>query len=188
MKLWRTLTRIGTLALILLLATTLGLSQTTAKKPPPKKMTRKDLPAAVVTNFDKSYPTAGIRKISIETKDGIKYFEIETSDGKINRNLLYAADGSVKELEESVPRRHIPEAIKQGALAAAPNDSLVKVEKVMRDGVVTFEVIVAGPKGRHELVLSPEGKLVQSEEKSEKLEKKAEKGEPKEKATKPTHK
>lgn len=52
-----------------------------------KKFTAKDLPAAVVMSFQKTYPKAKITGVDVEKRDTIFYYEIESTDGTVKRDL-----------------------------------------------------------------------------------------------------
>jgi len=58
----------------------------------------KILPAAVLDAFKTAYPKAVIKGTSKETEKGVTYYEIESVDGKLNRDLLYTADGKAAEI------------------------------------------------------------------------------------------
>src|SRR5512140_1895314 len=67
-----------------------------------KKITEKDLPAAVKSAFHKSYPHATIKGLAKETENGKTYYEIESIDGKLHRDLLYTPEGDAYEIEETI--------------------------------------------------------------------------------------
>ena len=70
------------LALVAALTLTAGDSQPVAKK---------DLPAPVLAAFQKAYPTAKLKACSSEQRDGKTCYELESKDGKTERDLIYAA-------------------------------------------------------------------------------------------------
>ena len=132
-----------------------------------QKLTKKDLPAAVVTAFEKSYPKAVIKEVSKETEDSTTTYEIVSVDGTVARTVAYTADGKVAEIEEVVKVRDLPQAAQQALAKDYPKAKLERVEKVIKGGVTTFEVLVVAGKERTEVVLDSAGKQVKSEKKSE---------------------
>src|SRR6267142_5920505 len=82
-----------------------------------KKITAKQVPAAVITAFKASYPNATIRGYAQEKENGKVFYEIESREGSTRRDVLYNPDGTVAEVEESIPATDLPadaqQAIKQ---------------------------------------------------------------------------
>jgi hypothetical protein len=66
-----------------------------------KKLSTNDLPKAVLVSFQKSYPAAKIKSASTETARKVAYFEIESVDGVMHRDIRCTADGTVAEIERS---------------------------------------------------------------------------------------
>jgi len=128
-----------------------------------KKIAKKELPSAVLTAFEKAYPEAKILGTSMETEDSTTYFEIESKDGKVKRDLLYKADGTVKEIEERVAQTDLPAAIKEAIAKEYPKGKIRKGEKTTRDNVVEYELIVRNGKDKLEVVLDETGKIVKTE-------------------------
>jgi hypothetical protein len=93
------------------LLSALLLTMTLGAQDQEKKLTKKELPSAVLSAFQKSYPKASIKGIAEEKKEGKTYYEIESLDGKTSRDLLYLADGSVAEIEESMATADLPGAV-----------------------------------------------------------------------------
>lgn len=91
------LSRLMIIALILLIAAGLSWAGTATGKEQhaTQKMTKKDLPPAVLTAFEKAYPVAGISRISVVTQDSVKCYQIVSREGKTRRTLLYTEDGQV---------------------------------------------------------------------------------------------
>ena len=100
----------------------------------------KILPPAVLAAFKTSYPHAVIKGTSKETEKGVTYYEIESVDGKMNRDLLYTADGKVAEVEESVAPGALPAAVTQALAKAYPGYKILKAEDLTKDGRKLFEL------------------------------------------------
>jgi len=158
------------LSLILLLgAATLFVASTIAGE---KKITKKDLPNAVLTAFEKTYPKAVIQGLSKEEENGKTVYEIESLDGKTRRDLLYSPDGTVAEIEEVMAANDLPEAVKATVGKEIPKGTILKAEKLTRASITEYEVVVSSGNTKHELVLDPTGKLLKKEAKDGKAEQK----------------
>lgn len=142
---------------VLLLTATLGAQEQE------KKLTKKELPSAVLSAFQKSYPKAGIKGIAEEKKEGKTYYEIESLDGKISRDLLYHADGSVAEIEETMNAADLPEAVKSSIDAKFPKAKIAKVEKVIKGTALSFSVTVKSAKEKVALDMDAAGQVLREE-------------------------
>jgi hypothetical protein len=157
-----------TLATVLALSAASALCADKAEKPEKEaKLTKKDLPGAVLTAFEKSYPKASIKELSRETEDSVKIFEIESTDGAVKRTVTYTADGKVFEIEEVVALKDLPTPVQQFITKEYPKGKVEKVEKVMKEDVTTFEIVVAQGKERTEVVLDALGKVLETEKKGD---------------------
>lgn len=107
-----------------------------------KKISRKQIPAAVLKTFESAYPNAKIKGQSVETEKGVKYYEIESTEGTMNRDLLYTADGKVTEIEESMDLKALPADMKSALEKKYPKGKILKVEKVTLDTAVAYEAHV----------------------------------------------
>jgi hypothetical protein len=125
-----------------------------------KKITKKELPGAVLSSFEKAYPKATIKGLAKEDEDGKTCFEIESLDGKTKRDILYSADGKVAEIEETVAENELPDAVRATVHKEFPTGRIAKAEKLMRGSVIEYEIHVKTGKTTHGIVVDPDGKVV----------------------------
>lgn len=120
------------------------------------------LPEAVLSAFKIAYPKAEIKAVSKETEKGVTYYEVESIDGKQQRDILYTADGKVAEIEETLNTATLPEAVTQTLSKEFPGAKVLKVEALTRDGQKSFELMIKLAKGEQkgELQVAPDGKIV----------------------------
>ena len=137
-----------------------------------KKINKKDVPPSVLKAFEQAYPKAKANGYSTETEHGQTYYEIESIDGNTKRDLLYKADGSVEEIEESVEMTKLPDAVSKAFTQAAGGAKPTKIEKVTRSGKATYEFGMG--KGKSEMVIDPSGKVVKQSKTVEKSKEKEE--------------
>ncbi len=127
-----------------------------------KKLTTKDIPATVLAAFEKSYPQAKIKGVGSETENGVTYFEVESVDGAVKRDLLYTPEGKAVEIEESVGLKELPEAARQTIAKDYPKSEMEEAEKVMRGAVVTYEVTIGEGKNAVEISFDAAGKVLKT--------------------------
>lgn len=147
----RTRTFLITAALAATLAVPAAASERTLK--------RAQVPGPVLAAFEKAYPKAHAVGFAQEEKDGKMCYEIESRDGATHRDLLYAANGTVLEIEESIPPSDLPEAVRDAVAKQAPKATIKRAEKVTRGDTVRFEVELKGATTK-ELVFDNDGKRI----------------------------
>jgi Putative beta-lactamase-inhibitor-like, PepSY-like len=136
-----------------------------------KKITRKQVPAAVVAAFEKAYPSAAIKGYAREEEDGNTYYEIESVDGKTRRDVLYRADGTVEELEEAITLAALPEAVRSAIKKEYGRSPITGVEKTLEGGTVHYEVHMTTGASKHEVVFNEDGTEVTREDEESEQEK-----------------
>jgi DNA-binding beta-propeller fold protein YncE len=119
------------------------------------------LPSAVLEAFTAAYPKAVIRGVSRETEKGAVIYEIESVDGLLNRDLLYAADGKVIEVEEAVAPGALPAAVRQGLNKAWPGCSVIAAEAVTKEGRKLFELVIWVKDTKTAVTMAPDGTILE---------------------------
>jgi uncharacterized membrane protein YkoI len=119
------------------------------------------LPPTVLAAFQKAYPKAEIKGASKETEKGVTYYEIESVDGKMNRDLLYTADGKVVEVEEAVAPGALPPAVLKALDKAYPGYKILKAEDLLKDGQKLFELEIQVNGKKTGVTIDPSGKIIQ---------------------------
>jgi len=146
-----------------------------------KKITKKQIPSAVLNAFESAYPNAKIKGQAIENEKGKKFYEIESIDSSVGRDLLYTAEGKVHEIEETADPSTLPDHLKNTFTKEYPKGKIVKAEKVTTDDtLVTYEVKVKVGKKSKSVVFDASGNLLKPSKKSGEKEEENEKGEEKE--------
>ncbi len=148
---------IKSLAIILLLTAAVA-SVANAQE---TKIPRSKVPAVVMTAFQTTYPSATIKGTNKEMKGGTVYYEIESKDGSVRRDLLYAADGGITEVEEIIPISSAPMAVQAAVKSSHPEAKVKSVEKNTQGSVVTYEISMK-EKGRKalEIIYNSDGTVV----------------------------
>lgn len=135
------------------------------------KIKEKDLPPAVTKAFHSEYPNAKVLATAKEIEKGVTYFEIESKDGKVRRDLLFTKDGKTKEIEERLTAETIPGFVKKSIEAKYKNHEFISGEKNVSNSVITYEIMIKSGKQKYEVVCNANGKI----EKTRELNKKSDK-------------
>lgn len=125
-----------------------------------QKIKAKDLPGAITAAFQKAYPNAKIKGTSKEVENGKTMYEVESVDGKINRDLLYNADGTCAEIEETIPVKALPGGVADALKKGFPKGKVMKAEKLTKGETVQYELVVQSGKEKHEVVFDAKGAIV----------------------------
>jgi len=127
-----------------------------------KKITAKQVPAAVIAAFKNSYPNATIRGYAQEKENGKVFYEIESFDGTTHRDVLYNADGTVAEIEESIAATDLPAAAQEAFRQKYPKAVISLAEKTTAGDKVTYEVAARQGKRRISMESDANGKVLSS--------------------------
>ncbi len=125
-----------------------------------KKITAKDVPAAVITAFKNSYPNATIRGYAREKEHGKVFYEIESREGTMSRDVLYNADGTVAEIEESMAATDLPADARQAIKQKYPKAVIRLAEKTTAGDKITYEVSLRQGKRRMSMEFDANGKVI----------------------------
>ena len=126
------------------------------------KLTAKQVPAAVIKAFKAAYPTATIKGYAKEKENGKVFYEIESTDGAIGRDILYNPDGTVAEIEETVTPSDLPAGALDALKAKYPGAVVVKAERTTQKNAqgdkIGYEVIAKQGKKRVTMEFDGDGK------------------------------
>ena len=136
------------------------------------KITKKELPPAVLKAFTTAYPKATIKGLSSEKEDGKTFFEIESVEGKTKRDLLYERDGSLVEIEAAIAAHELPDAVKTTIKREFPNGKVALAERTTKGNMVSYELRIMSGKSKVTLTINPEGKILSKESSGAKKEEK----------------
>src|SRR3989442_14464060 len=112
------MTRLGC-TIVLLAALVVGAADqlTAQEQDHERKITRKDLPAAVAKTVDARSHGATIRGYSEEEVNGQTFYEVELRVNGHTRDVLIDSNGAFVEVEEQVALASLPAAVLGGVLA-----------------------------------------------------------------------
>ena len=144
-----------------------------------KKIEVSELPKVVVKAAMKAFPEAKIVGAAKETEDGETIFEVMMKlDGK-SIDLAIDDEGEIEEIEKEIEVEDLPRAVIKAARKRFPEGKIAKVEEVSdEDDKVVYELAIEIKGGKTvEVIMSPNGKILEDEheeddEKEEKAKKK----------------
>ena len=132
MKVTRVVVRLGFVTVIVSLLSFIAFAQEV-------KLKKKQVPRAVISAFESAYPQATIRGFAREKENGQVYYEVESGEGQMTRDVLYNPDGTVAEIEESIPAGDLPADAQEALRAKYPGSVVTKVERITRGNVTEYE-------------------------------------------------
>ncbi|MBS4029251.1 MAG: PepSY-like domain-containing protein [Ignavibacteriales bacterium] len=126
---------------------------------------KKDVPKAVLQAFAKTYPKATTMGYSKENEGKTIAYEVESKEGTVTRDILYDAKGNVLEVEESVTKDELPQAIRDVIAKDYAKATIEKCEKLTKGEMTQFEIHVTSGKKTSEVLFDSNGKLVEKPKK-----------------------
>ena len=125
-----------------------------------KKITAKDVPAAVMSAFKTAYPKATIRGYAREKEHGKVFYEIESREGTTTRDVLFNPDGTVAEIEESVAATDLPAEVQQAIKGKYPKAIITRAERTTAGDKVSYEIVARQGKKRVTIEFDSSGKVL----------------------------
>ncbi len=123
----------------------------------------KDVPNAVVSAVGKAYPNAKIRGWEKEMKGGKAFYEASVMDGAVKRDVLFTADGTQVEAEETIAVNQLPSAVRGAIQTKYPRATIRGAEKLTKGQDTLYEVALTNASTK-EVVLTADGKFTQEQE------------------------
>jgi hypothetical protein len=93
-----------------------------------------------------------------------------TEDGKVVKNEVkpeVPPETPAQGFKETINPADLPQNVRQAIANTSPEDSPVSATKVMRDGKVGYLVVTTGVRGKHEVLVTEDGKVVKRDVKPE---------------------
>lgn len=152
--------RINSTAMSLLVAASLAV--TVLAQETEKRVTMKELPAAVQATVKEQSKGAKLRGLAMETENGKTYYEAELMIKGRSKDVTIDPDGKVVTIEEQVALSALPAVAKAEILKQAGKRRIGLVESVTENNVLAYyEAHIKSGGKTIEVKVTPEGKLVQ---------------------------
>ena len=88
------------------------------------------LPDPVTKTFQATFPKAQITKLDVDEENGVTVYDIEFTDGKIEKETDITADGTMLEFTVVIPAKEVPAAAMKAVRAAAKGGKIGRIERV----------------------------------------------------------
>jgi uncharacterized membrane protein YkoI len=130
-----------------------------------RKIERSALPPAVEKAVQAETRGATIKGFAEEREHGKTFYEVETVVDGRTRDVLFAPDGTVAEVEEEVALDSLPASVQTGLKKKAAGNSIGKVESLTKKGkLVAYEGHIKRNGKSAEIQVGPEGQNLTREE------------------------
>lgn len=123
------------------------------------------LPAAVKAAVEKHLGGAGPFKAKVETKKGVKVFEIESKTSEQDVSIEVTESGDPLEIEREIPAQNLPPAIIDKIIKKFPEGKIKEAEQVQK---FYYEIEITENGKTKEIIFSPTGEM--KKEKNDKKE------------------
>jgi hypothetical protein len=143
-------------ALIIVLQNSQGQQQKISSKPSKSPK----IPELVTQAFSKQFPTIKKVKWSVE-KSG--EYEVEFNFSKAETSVLFDEKGTILEVETEISKKELPETIKTSLKTDFAEYKIGEVEKVVTNGVTTYEMEAKKGKDKFDLIFDTNGKFLKKE-------------------------
>jgi hypothetical protein len=130
-----------------------------------KRIDRSALPPAVEKAVQIETQGATIKGFAQEREHSKTFYEAETVVNGHTRDVLFAADGSITEIEEEVAFNSLPADVQAALTQKAAGAKINKVESLTKKGkLVAYEAAITKGKTNKEIQVGPDGKNLAKEE------------------------
>lgn len=133
-----------------------------------KKIELDALPGKVKAAAKRAFPEAklvgAVKEVDDDDKDEILYILELSADGK-TIEVAVDDDGDIEAVEKEIDAADLPKAVTRAAAQRFPNGKIAKVEEVSdADDAVVYELEIKDGGKRIEVVMSPNGKILDIED------------------------
>ena len=122
-------------------------------------ISKNQVPSAVLQSFSKTFPNATATRYAIETENGKTYYEIESKEGTISRDLLFEPNGKIVEIEEKISYDSLPAPVQDSIKSKYGRNSFVSAERITRNNQTTYGIILRIKNRNQEKIFNPDGSL-----------------------------
>ncbi len=137
-----------------------------------KTIDKQDVPAKVITAFEKAYPNAKIAAIESEEVEDRIFYEFEVKENDNVKDIIYLEDGTWSAMDEEISVKALPPAVVEALKRAYPKDEVDEAEKITREAEIEYEVVMEIDEGDNEMefeiVITSDGKIVSTTPKQDK--------------------
>ncbi len=123
-----------------------------------KKITKAEVPAAVLDSFSKSFPGAHAKRYTTGQENGKAVFEVESIRDKRTLDVSFTTMGDILQSEEGIETGELPPAVTEAVHKMFPQATVKRAEKMTRGSKSYFELALRNAP-KKEVLFAPDGKL-----------------------------
>ena len=152
----------------------LGLALVASGSAAPAAAPSPKLPEPVAKTFQATFPGAVIEKLDVEKENAVTVYDFEFRDGALEKETDIAADGTMLELTVVVEPHAVPAAAMSAVRKAAKGATIRRIEHIeigyetkagkvvkLATPMTNYAVELAKGKRRAEIVVTPEGRVIE---------------------------
>ena len=138
-----------------------------------EKLAIDKLPKAVLESVKKRFPKAELIEAAKETDGDKVEYEVTLKDGETKYDVMFSPDGKITLIEKTIAAKDLPKAVADAVAEKYPKATYKLYEEMTKvidgkEAVAYFEVLlVTADKKTLEVEVSPEGKILKTEEKKD---------------------
>jgi len=139
-----------------------------------EKLPLDKVPKAIKATIAKRFPKADLVGASKETENGKTEFEVSIKDGAAKIDATFDAEGNLLVFEKEIASKDLPKAVRDAIEVKYPKSTIKLAEEVVKvkDGKEKLEfyeaIVDTADKKSFELQVASDGKIIKTEDKSEK--------------------
>ena len=138
-----------------------------------EKLAIDKLPKAVLESVKKRFPKAELIEAAKETDGDKVEYEVTLKDGETKYDVMFSPDGKITLIEKTIAAKDLPKAVADAVAEKYPKATYKLYEEMTKvidgkEAIAYFEVLlVTADKKTLEVEVSPEGKILKTEEKKD---------------------
>jgi uncharacterized membrane protein YkoI len=124
------------------------------------------LPKAVVDAVKAKFPGAQLQSAAKENDEGKVVYEVTIKHKGQDIDVMASPDGKIIAIEKTIKANELPAKVSKALAEKYSRGTVKKAEEITKDDKTTYEVIIEmGDKKKFEVVLDPDGKVLEEEAK-----------------------
>ena len=138
-----------------------------------EKLAIDKLPKAVLESVKKRFPKAELIEAAKETDGDKVEYEVTLKDGETKYDVMFSPDGKITLIEKTIAAKDLPKAVADAVAEKYPKATYKLYEEMTKvidgkEAIAYFEILlVTADKMTLEVEVSPEGKILKTEEKKD---------------------
>jgi len=125
------------------------------------KITREQLPQAVVKAVESKFPQGKLKEATKETEEGKTTYEVDLQVDDQNIEVTLGEDGMIQEIEKEIPVSGLPKAVSDAVKAKYANAAFKEAEEVIKGEATSFEILISSEGVMREFKLAVDGKILE---------------------------